>query len=50
MSIPLRFFDIPKIIQNVLDTFVIEDDLSVEGLFNVDKKVKDYTIKLIYGE
>ena len=46
----IGFFDIPKIIQNVLDTFVIEDELSVEGLFNVDKKVKDYTIKLIYGE
>ena len=42
--------NIPKIIQKVLVTFVVEDELSVEGLFNVDRKVKDYTIKMIYGE
>lgn len=50
LSDKIAFFDIPDIIQKVLNNFKIQEKMSVDGLFAVDRKVKEYTKKLIYGE
>lgn len=46
----IGFFDVADIVEKVVDNYQIQDELSVDGLFAVDKKVKEYTTKLIYGE
>jgi len=46
----IGFFDITDVIQRVLDGYKPNGSLSVESLFETDKKVKEYTQKLIYGE
>lgn len=46
----ISFFDIAKVVETVIENFKPADKMTVDGLFAVDKKVKEYTKKLIDGE
>ncbi|MBR1998870.1 MAG: 1-deoxy-D-xylulose-5-phosphate reductoisomerase, partial [Akkermansia sp.] len=46
----ISFFDIPDVIEKVLQSYQIKEQMTVDGLFAIDRKVKEYTKKLINGE
>ncbi|MBE5748723.1 MAG: 1-deoxy-D-xylulose-5-phosphate reductoisomerase [Clostridiales bacterium] len=46
----IGFFDIPNVIEKVLQNYEINEQMTVDGLFTIDRKVKEYTKKLINGE
>jgi len=46
----IGFFDIADVIEKVLQNYKTNEQMTVDGLFAVDKNVKEYTKKLINGE